>query len=306
MLSVPEVGKQILGNSPNSFYIFCGPEYGVKDKYLSQLKSFYNGLYSEYQEVENVFQLMRNISLIPLVPQLYIVRYDEGFIADLKESTLSSIRSLEIIGTIVLIYQDSKSLTKCNKFVGDYTVLFDTVAPQFVTTYLTKDFPQLGKSFIEFAVKSRPDYKGAYILCSLMSEVHESKLAEVGVDKLQSMLYCETTSVEEQIKLGIAARNFGYLLHVLEDYPEDYDNVIYTILNTLVDLDKLKARSYTESPLKPYMQHWTQSDIYNMYMFTYNALEQLRSISSDAYSQLIYLFGILQYQPIPSLSDMKG
>lgn len=306
MLSVPEVGKQILGNNPNNFYIFCGPEYGVKDKYLSHLKTFYNGVYSEYQEVETVFQLMRSTSLIPLVPQLYIIRYDESFIANLKESTLSAIRSLEIIGTIVLIYQDSKSLNKCNKFVGDYTVLFDTVAPQFVKAYLTKDFPQLDKLFIEFAVKSRPDYMGAYILCNLMSKLHQTNLAGAGIDKLESMLYCETTSAESQIKLGIASRNFAYLLNVLEDYPEDYDTVLYTILNTLVDLDKLKARPYTESPLKPYIQHWTQSDIYNMYMFTYNALEQLRSISSDPYGQLIYLFGILQYQPIPSLSDMKG
>lgn len=306
MLALSEAGKQILGNNPGNFYIFCGSEHGIKEKYISHLKEFYTCEYSEYPDVGSVLDLMRNVQLIPLIPQLYIVRYDESFLSTLKDSTASDIRSLNIIGTVVLLYHDVKSFNKCNKFLSDYTVLFDPVARQYIANYLAKDFPSLSKVYIEFAVKSTSDYKSAYTICHSLSKIKGNQLAEANMDDLKFLFSCDSVSVDEQIKLGVAARNFNYLIETLDRYPGDYDNILYTILNTLVDLDKLKCRNFGDSPLKPYARHWTQGDIYNMYMFTFNAIEQLRSISSDPYSQLVFLFSILQYQPIPPVSAMKG
>ena len=305
MLSIQQAGSEILQNVPGKFYIFCGPEYGVKEKYLSALKNYYQGRYTELSEVQSLLDLMRTKHLIPLEPQLYIVRYDELFLGALKETTASTISSAKIIGTLVVIYHESKSLSKCDKFLPNYTVSFDKVASVFVKKYLVQDYPGLNNSLIDFAMKSRDDYKGSSVLCNLLNQADIELLNRVGVDDLDSIFYGPVESADEHIKLGFAARNFKFLVDVIETYPGELDSVLYIMLSTLVELDKLKAKQYTDSPLKQYIKGWTLSDIYNMYMIVFNSLEELRTVSSDAYSQIIYLSGILQYQTIPSLEALK-
>ena len=43
MLSVQDVGTQILGGNPGKFYVLCGTEYGIKKKYIDVLNSYYHG-----------------------------------------------------------------------------------------------------------------------------------------------------------------------------------------------------------------------------------------------------------------------
>jgi hypothetical protein len=153
-------------------------------------------------------------------------------------------------------------------------------------------------------MKSRPDYMGAKIMCGLFDRIERSVAAQCDISELESLFYGPTTSMEEHISIGFASRNFPYLMKVLDMYPGDIDSLFYTMLNTLVELDKLKARSYMDSKIKQYLNAWTKPDIYNMYCFVFKALEDLRSISSDTYEQIVYLFGLLQYQRIPQLDAM--
>jgi hypothetical protein len=303
MLSIQAAGQEILNNNPGKFYVFGGPEYGIKCKYLTAIKEHYNGEYNESPDFNSILSLMQVKQLIPLKPTLYIIRYDEEFLNDLKENTASIISNLKIIGTIVIIYHDSKSLTKCDKFLPNYTICFDPVATTFVQRYLKADYPNLSSDFINFAIKSRIDYKGANILSGLLDKISTSD--SVDASQLEYIFYGSKESVEDHIKVGFASKNFEYLMQVLEIYPGELDSILYIMLNTLVEIDKLKVKKYVDSPLKPYLNNWSHGDIYNMYMFVFKSIETLRSISTDTYSQIIYIFSILQYSPIPAIDAMS-
>jgi len=304
MLTIQTAGQQILNNNPGKFYVFCGLEYGVKDRYLTAIKSHYNGVYTEYSNFKDVRDLMQVKSIIPLKPQLYIIRYDDEFLNSLKDRTASDINKLNIIGTVVIIYQDTKSLTKCDKFLPDYTISFNLVASHYLIKYLVNDYPDLDKNLVNLAIKSRIDYKGAQILSSLFNMIPKSDLSIYDDSQIASLFYCSNESLEDNIKIGFASRNFHYLIQVIDDYPGDLDFILYMMLNTLVELDKLKVKNYIESPLKPYLNVWTKQDIYNMYMIIYQTIEDLRSITTDTYARLVYVLGILQYNPIPILELM--
>jgi len=302
MLNIKEAGQQILRNNPGKFYIFGGPEYGVKCKYIDSLKNHYGGRVTEVDSFQSINDLMSVRHIIPLESQVYIIRYDEAFLSSLKETTLTTIKRLKIIGTVVMIYHDNKALTKCDKFLSEYTISFDTVAATYVRNYLKQDYPELNDKLLDFALKSRPGYKGAQILAGLLSHIPDSMLQNCYDDLLQSSFFVEQSSAEEHIKIGLASKNFKYLIQVLEIYSGDIENLLYTLLNSLVELDRLLVKKYSESSLRPYVSYWTKQDIHNMYMIVFNSLENLRTISSDVESQLVYLFGILQYKEIPSLN----
>ena len=68
MGSIQDVGMEIFKRSPKKFYVFCGSEYGIKLKYLENLKDFYDGHYESYDSVQDVLDLMKVKRIIPLVP----------------------------------------------------------------------------------------------------------------------------------------------------------------------------------------------------------------------------------------------
>lgn len=302
-MTIQEAGTQILLGNPQKFYIFCGTDYGVKDHYLTALKKHY-GSYKEVRCVEDILKMMRTKQLIPLQPELYIVRYDESFLSSMSDKTLNYISKSKIIGTIVVIYQASKEFTKCDKYLKEYTVSLDPMADHFIVKHLTKEFPGMDTSLIKFAVKYRDDYYSAKLLCNLLNQVGESSIDPESNQTLETF-YCSTESADEHIKIGIAAKNFKYLIDALDAYPGELDSILYQILYTAVELDKLKAKPYTDSVLQPYVKNWQPVDIYNIYMHTYKALATLRSISSGVYDMLVYLFGLLQYSTIPTVEDLE-
>lgn len=306
MLSIQDAGKQVLTGNPGKFYVFAGEEYGVKDKYISALKKHYTECV-EADTVESIFKLMTIKHLIPLPPKLYIVRYDEDFIASLTAATAAKIQSMKILGTLVCVYESAKSYAKCEKFLPDYTVSFDIVSPEFVKKYLTTDYPNLPSSVIEFAVSVRPDYKSASNICSCLSNVNLNKVNFADLTSLAKLFGCSSLTNESQLKVGIASRNFGYCLTVLDSYGEDINSAFYTILSTLIELEKLIDSTYGQSELRQYIKAWTHADIYYMFMNTYDALKKSRSYTShDIYDSLVYLLGLLQFSPIPSPEVMNS
>ena len=108
MRSIQEVGKEVLEGNPKSFYIFAGPEYGIKVRYIQLLCKHYNSNYECYDKVSDVLDMMSVKHLVPLQPKVYVVRYDESFLSTLSPNTEHKIKSYNIIGTLICIYEQQK------------------------------------------------------------------------------------------------------------------------------------------------------------------------------------------------------
>lgn len=305
MLSIQDLGMQIMGNKPKKFYVFGGSEFGIKEKYIEHLASFY-GQKVEAEAAEPVIDLMTRKHLVPPTTALYVVRYDEQFISDLSEAYAAKILRANIYGTIVLLYENSKQVAKCDKFLPDNTADIGQVDRRFVIKYLHSDFPKLDDRSIEIAADNATSYGHARKMCSLLSYADPVKLAMLSESKVAELLGCSSSSTELQLQIGVASKNFGMLAHLIEKYPDDPDRIIYAILQTMIELDKIKSSKYSDSPLKEYARLWSPQDIYYMFMNGYDELQKLRSMSSyEVESSLIYLIGLLKFQPIPSPEVMS-
>ena len=98
MLTIQEVGTEIMQGTPRSFYVMTGSEYGIKRMYIQYLKDHYKN-YKEADTVDSVLTTMSTKHFVPLVPTVYVVRYDESFIASLSDKTASRIKNTNIVGT---------------------------------------------------------------------------------------------------------------------------------------------------------------------------------------------------------------
>ena len=300
---IQEVGTEILNHTPKQFYVFCGSEYGINKKYMSILKEHYGKVY-EYAHVEDVLNLMSTMHIIPLEPALYIVRYDVDFLSTLSDTTEDKIASTDIIGTVICIYELDKHTSKLSKFLKNYTVRIDPVTVAFKNKYLRTDFPELPNKFTELAAQYSVNYNDAMNMCKSMSAIPTEELFSITDIQLLHLLGKHRTYTDEDIRIGIASRNFRYLITVLKNYESDLDKLFYTILSTMIELEKLFVNKKISSDLRDYVDKWTIQDVYNMFMNTYNELQKLRSYATDVESSLIYLFALLKFSQIPSLEVM--
>ena len=298
MRSIQEVGKEILLNNPAKFYIFVGSEYGIKCKYLQQLCTYYGGNKVEGKSILEVLTSMKKKSLIPLPPALYIVRYDEPFISSLNEKTAKEIDSLHINGTLVCLYEGSKYNAKLDKYLGNYVVSIDAVEPKFVHKYLQSDFPGLPDRLIEVAMNCSSNYGQARNICRAMVCADAGKLSSLSEYQLHRIFNFQESGTEEQIRVGVAARNFSYLLGVLDNIT-DYDGVIYMCIQTMIDIDKSLDLGYAPSELKGYIGGWNREDVYCVMCNAYDTLKVNRSISNQAKNNVIALFSTICQTPVP-------
>lgn len=299
MRSIQEVGMEILGGSPSKFYIFCGSEYGIKCKYIQLLKEHYHGNYECYDHVQDVLNMMKVRRIIPLVPSLYVVRYDDQFISALSQSVSDSIKHSKIVGTLVCIYESEKQLPKIDKYLGDYAVVIDSVSPQYVRKYLHQEFSGIPDTYVDIAIQCSSDYNQARGRCAAMKSLKSRELIQLSNEDLMKVFGYQEQSSESMLKMGIAARNFNYCMSVLDSFSE-YDSIYYIILQTLLELDKIKSTKYAQSDLHKYSKLWTPNDIYHMFDHTYNELKQSRSMSTNIESSVIYLLSLINLSPIPS------
>ena len=169
MRSIQEVGSEILNNIPDKFYAFTGSEYGIKRKYIEILSNFYKGSVIEADSVVDILNMMSTKRIIPLVPSLYVVRYDDSFISYLDSNTSNKIKRCNIIGTVVCLYETSKDENRLEKYIPDYTVSISSVSSRFVFKYLKSDFPSIPDRLVEFSAKYCDNYSHAYNVCKSMS-----------------------------------------------------------------------------------------------------------------------------------------
>ena len=306
MISIQDVGIQILGDNPGKFYVFGGCEYGIKEKYISILKEQY-GKQIEATSVKEVVEMLSKKHLIPLEPAVYVIRYDEVFVSEISDSLASKIHKLKFPGTVVCIYESLKHINKIDKYLPDCVVSIDSVSPQFISKYLHTDFPNLDDRLIEIAVKHADNYNQARNMCRSMSYVDSSFLDSMSEDTIAGFFGCSDMSTETQIRLAVAGRQFSTLIDLLDKYGEDTDRIFYAILQTMIELDKVLDNSRIQSDIKQFARNWTREDIYYMFMNTYLELKKSRSGSSyDIKLSMIYLFGLIKFQRIPSPEVMNS
>ena len=304
MRNIQDVGTEILQNTPKKFYIFVGEEYGIKMKYIEILSKHF-GCKVEAESVDYVLNIMKTKRILPLQPAVYVVRYDENFIASLNETTKVLIESCNMCGALVCIYDQPKHTSKLDKYLGDYTVSIDAVNPNYISKYLHSDFPGLNDRFINIAIKSSSDYNEAKNICRCMKNAPVNEMYALTDDEISAVFGHSNLLSEDCIKKGVASRNFKYLVSVLDNYEEDLNGVFYTILSTMIELDKCMDNSYVQSDLKQYIKSWTREDIYHMFMNTYDMLIQSRTLAiSDIKDVLIYLISLLKFTRIRSKDVM--
>lgn len=301
MRTIQEVGLEIFNNSPAHLYFFVGSEIGIKEKYIELIRAYYGDSVSA-NSLTDIFKMMNTRHLVPLKPKLYVVRYDEEFISSLNDKTAKDISNLNIIGTIVAIYENGKVSAKLDKYLGNYTVPVERVADNFVESYLQQDFPELTKRYIEIAVKHSSNYGQAKNICRSLSSCDRKYLSKMTDEQIADLVGYTRLSTETQIKYGLASRNIPYLMNVIDKFDGEADSIIYTMLSTLIELEKINGRKYTESDLKEYSKCWDLEDIYNMFMQCYSCLKTLRSASvAEPKNLLYYIASLLAYRPIPNV-----
>ena len=307
MISIQELGLSILGQEPKKLYILGGTEYGIKDKYIDHLTQFYGGLKYEYPQVSNVIDTMSVRHLVPLKPALYVVRYDESFVSSINEQLASKLKACKIIGTLVCIYSDSKHIAKIDKFLPEYTGQVDAVNPKFIEKYLKSDFPNLSSRCITLATKCGSNYGHARNICKSLSNVDIAKIEKLPDSYLVHLFGCGNVTVESDIRLGVASRNFNFLVKALNSYEDDKTSLYYTILQTMIDMEKVLTSKYSDLDIVEYKKIWKLQDVYYMFMNTYEELVKSRSssVASNIDSSLIYLFALLSFKDIPSVEVMN-
>lgn len=305
MLTIQDVGTEILNNKPGKFYIFGGSEYGIKCKYLSILKDHYGSM-NEYQSVKDLINIMSTNHIIPLDPTLYVVRYDEEFVSEISEEYAKRIESANIIGTIVCIYEADKHITKLAKYLPNHTVKIDAVNTVYKEKYLKSDFPNMSEKFIQLSAKYGLDYADAKNMCESMSKVPQEDLFALTDSQILSLFGKTKLCTDDDIKVAIAAKNYKYLVHAIEIYNDDLEKIMYDILSTMLEMEKLVTNSRTQSDFQKYKDSWMEYDIRNMFINTYEEIKKLRTYASDVKSSLLYLFGILNYRSIPTFEYMES
>lgn len=305
MISIQDLGLSIMSDSPKPFYVIGGSEYGIKDKYIDTLTQHY-GKKEEYPSVQAVIDYLSVKHLIPVPPALYVVRYDESFASAVTADLAKKIRSLKIDGTIFCVYVEAKHIQKIDKFLPDCTCTIEAVNPKYIEKYLHGDFPHLDDRSIKIATQWSTSYGHARTICKSMINADPTVLAKMSEQQLARLFGCGDSSHESDIQRAIASRNFATAVKLLDSYEGNLDTLIYTVLQTMIELEKVLTSKYATSDLKDYAKYWKLEDVYHMFMNGYNELDKLRSnTSTDLKSSLIYLFGLFTFKDVPSVEVMN-
>lgn len=303
MLSIQELGLSIMGDTPKNLYILGGSEYGIKEKYIDILCSKI-GPQIQYPDFLSVLDLMTGFRIIPLEPQVYVIRYDKSFFSKLNPVLVDRFNSLKIVGTIVLLYEDDSDVSKLDKYFPDNTAIINAIDSKHMAKYLCQDFPALNPAVIKYAAEHACNYYQAKNICRCLNCIQdEITLSEA---QIVSLFDLNTYKSEEDIQIAVASRNFRDYILAIDNYDGDLTRILYVILRTMIELDKLMDNKYADSPLKKYVKEWTRPDVYYMFNHTYRILQSLRQgVTADIEDILIYVGALFKFKRIPDLEVLQ-
>lgn len=301
MRTIQSVGTEIFNGNIKPFYIFLGEDYGIKARYIDIIKAHYGGHYSEINQVSQLFSFFKIKRLMPLIPKLYIVRYDADWVSSLNDRTKDEIERVNITGTVVLVYEDKKQCDKINKYLPDYCVSFDKVSTSLIIKYLSTDYPQIPESIIKYIAENTVDYFRCDNICQQLLELSANEMQSLSDADLADLFYISSDYSETKLKSAVKSRNAQFLLRYISS-GTDLQNFPYTILSALLDIEKEISGRFK----KVDKSLWTFDDIFNYYNLTYHTLMRIRSERIDVSNILSTLVMLLRYSPIPNLEDVYG
>jgi hypothetical protein len=307
MLTIQELGLSIMGDTPKSFYILGGTEFGIKEKYIDILESKI-GTRIEHSSVIDLIASMEKKHLIPIPPSVYVIRYDKTFLSKLSEKNsdiATRVKNCKINGCIVFIYETDADVTKCDKYFPENTSIVTHIDTKFVIKYLKSDFPELKDEYCQIAAKVASDYYQAKNIARCLYSIQDKCTLTEG--QVKYLFGLDTTYKDSDLMLAIANRDFASLVYMSEHFEGDIQNIFYTILRTMIELDKCLDNKYTQSPLQKASKLWTRYDVYYYFNHTYNALKQLRlGYAADPSLYIVYLAALLRFKQIPDMKVLGG
>jgi hypothetical protein len=299
MLSIQDVGLSIMSDEPKNLYILGGSEYGIKEKYIEILESKI-GPRMDYSEVLEFISFMTKKHIIPLKPQVYVVRYDKVFVSKLSKDISDKLSKLPIIGTLVVIYDDDASINKIDKFFPDNTAVINGVGPKHIAKYIKADYSNLDDDTIYTIATNTSDYYQAKNIARCLNCVQGT--VNLTNQEICSLFGLTNASTMDAIQIAIASRNYVEFVKLVDSFDGDFTQIIYLIMNTMTEFDKLLDNKYASSPVKKYADKWTRPDIYYMFNHAYRALDNIRSGSTaNIQDVLLYLGALMKFEHIPDL-----
>lgn len=302
MLSIQQLGLEILNHKPRKFYVLGGSEYGIKARYIDELAKYYKQKI-ECNTVSEIIASSKVKQLIPLGPALYVVRYDEEFGSNISADLAKQILNLKIDGTVVCLYE-TKYFSKIEKYLPDNSSFIEPINQNMIVKYLKSEFPNCSAHLVTIAANICRNYGHARNICIGMSACNPAIIDDMSDEEICKLFGYAEDSGNKEMQIAIASRKFANVNKCISEYTESYDSVIYDFLSVAVELDKLFDKKRVESNLSEYANLWKRQDIYNLFMQAYNQLSLIRSLSVEPRNCLTYLAGLLQFNNIPSVEEM--
>lgn len=302
MITIQQFGTEVMQGNPRNFYAFCGTEYGVKMKYIKILTKHYSGRKVESDSIESILKMMSVKRILPLQPTLYVVRYDDDFLKVLDKQA-SKLKKVNIVGTIVVLYDTETALYRCDKFIPDNLVEFEPVDKRFVFKYLKSDFPELEDVVIGNVLDVVKDYISAYNICFSLDNVDRN--VRVCLDKEEiRRTFCSDQSINiDLIKYGIAARDARYCFNIIAQYDGTADSIIYPMLSALLDIEKGLTYKKGNSYVTKHLQAWNIFDVQQMFQNLYDLLIKSRESGSiDLLRGIECVITSMSYSPIMKIA----
>jgi len=300
MLSIQNLGLSVMGDSPKNFYILGGTEFGIKEKYIDILTQKI-GSKIEHSSVIDLVSSMEKKQLIPIPPSVYVIRYDKTFLSKLpdKHGELAQrILNCRINGCIVLVYESDSDINKCDKYFPDNTAIVNHIDSKFVVKYLKSDFPELSDEYCNIAARISSDYYQAKNIARCLYSIQDK--VNLKENQIKYLFGLDTTYSDSDVMQAVANRDFSSLIYISEHYDGDIQNILYTMLRTMIELDKCLDNKYSTSPIQKAAKLWTRYDVYYYFNHIYNALKQLRTgYTTDVSLYITYLAALLRFKQIP-------
>lgn len=303
MLSIQQLGLEILNHTPRNFYVLGGSEYGIKARYIDELTTYY-GQKIECNTVSEIIASSKIKQLIPLGPALYVVRYDEDFGSSISADLAKEIINLKISGTVVCLYE-TKYFSKIEKYLPDNSAFIEPIHSNMIMKYLKSEFPDCSTHLLSIAARICKNYGHARNICIGMSACSPAIIDDMSDEEICNLFGYNEDSGNKEMQIAIASRKFANVSKCILEYAESQDSAIYDFLSVAVELDKLFDKKHTESNLSEYANLWKRQDIYNLFMQAYNQLSLIRSLSVEPQNCLLYLAGLLQFNNIPSVGELE-
>ena len=301
MKTIQEVGTEILSKTPDRLYIMCG-DYGIIARYLTILSDTY-GEVAEAETVESVLTITRTKQLIPRKPALYIVRYDETFVSKLSDVYVKQYDISKILGTLVLIC-DSKHISKLDKYYPNNTIDIAPVAPRFLISYLTDEFADIPSSTLQNVVSVCKDYGQCRLICGAIKYLPQENQT-LSARNIQAIFGIQSDSKDSHVKVAIASRDVSYINSVVTDYGGNMEDIFYSVMSCMTDIDKLLDKPSADSLITKYRNAWNRKDVYFAFMNAYNLLKISRSANTcNTDILLTILFSSLQFSPVPDILEV--